>query len=178
MEEKKELGIPFLQADDGIKPAGGGFGEPDFTAAMALGRVLGENGVAMRTGAAFAEAFAELGFKGGGDGVFKTLGLFVDFVPSHAEDLAQHAFDEMVADSGMVGGLPAQNGETDDAVIANLDIAVALEPLERHGHGRRGNLKPVGEHGGDDLMALGFGFKDGFEVVLFGDVDGVFHKSF
>ena len=56
-----------------------------------------------------------------------------------------------------------------------LDVAVALQALERHGHGRRRNLKPMGQHGGNHLTPFGLGFEDGFQVIFFRSVDGVFH---
>jgi len=107
--------------------------------------------------------------------VLEALGFLVDFVPLHAEDFAEHALDEVVAQGGAVGGFAAGLGEAHDAVFTDGDEAVALEALEGHGHGRRGNFKPVREHGGNYLMALGFSFEDGLEVILFGYVDGVFH---
>ena len=96
-------------------------------------------------------------------------------VALHSEDFAQHALDEMVAQRRAVSHFAACRGQANDAVIAHLDAAVALEPLDRHGDGRRGNLKPVREHGRDHLTAFGLGLKNGLEVVLFRNVDCVFH---
>ena len=59
----------------------------------------------MRASAAFAKALPQLGFKSRRNRVFETFRLFMDLVPFHAEDFAEHAFDEMVAKGGPVGGL-------------------------------------------------------------------------
>ena len=91
----------------------------------------------MRTGSAFAQFLFELGLEGRRDGVLQPLGLLVDLVPLHAEDLAEHALDEVMAERGAIGGFAARGRETHNAVCAHLDKAVALEPLEGHGDGRR-----------------------------------------
>ena len=109
--------------------------------------------------------------------MLQPLGLFVNLVPLHAEDFAQHALDQVVANGGMVGVLAPRRGEAHNAVLAHFDVAVALQALERHGDGRRRDLKPVGQHGRNHLTALGFGLQNGLEVVLLRDVDRVFHRG-
>jgi hypothetical protein len=108
--------------------------------------------------------------------VFEALGLGVDFVPLHTEDFGQHAFDQVMPERGAIGGLFAAGGQADDAVRLHFHKAVAFEAFESHGYGGGGNGEPVGERGGDDVVAFGFGFEDGFEVVLFGDGDGFGHR--
>ena len=75
----------------------------------------------------------------------------------------------------LVGSLAAGGSQANDAVRAHFHVAVALKPLEGHGDCRRGDLKPVGQRGRNHLVALGLGLQDGLEVVLFRNVDGVFH---
>ena len=48
-----------------------------------------------------------------------------------------------------------------------LDVAIALQALQRHGHGRRRNLKPMGQHGGNHVTPFGLGLEDGFQVISF-----------
>jgi dienelactone hydrolase len=175
MQEPEQLGIAFVQAHDGIVFAFGGLGEGQFAPLFPRGGLLGEHGIAVGAGATFAQLFAQLGFKCGRHGVLEALGLFVDLVPFHAEDFAEHAFDQVVAERGPVGCFAARGGEADDAVLANLDEAIAFEPFHGHGDGRRGDLEPVREGCGYDRVALGLGLKNGLQVVLFRYVESVFH---
>jgi hypothetical protein len=131
----------------------------------------------VRAGAAFAELLSELGLEGRRDGVLEPLGFFVNLVPLHAEDLAQHALDEVMAQGGAIGGFAALLGQAYDAVGAHQDEAIALEALEGHGHGRRRDFKPMRERGRNHLEAFGVGLKNGLQVVFLRDVDGVFHGA-
>ena len=175
VEECEELGVAFLEAGDGVALALGRLRELELALALALGGTDGEHGVAVRAGAALAELFPELGLEGRRDRVLQALRLLVNLVPLHAEDLAQHALDEVMAQGGVIGGFAALPGEAHDAVGAHLDEAVALEALEGHGHGRRRDLKPVRKRGGNHLEALGVGLENGLQVVFLRNVDGVFH---
>src|SRR6266481_5182707 len=51
--------------------------------------------------------------------------------------------------------------------------AVFLEAAQRHGHRGGGDVQPMRQRRRNDTLALGFGFKDGFEVILFGYGDHV-----
>ncbi len=56
-----------------------------------------------------------------------------------------------------------------------FDAAIALEPLDRHGDGPARDLEPVREHRRNYLATLGLGLKNGLEVILFRNVNCVFH---
>ncbi len=109
--------------------------------------------------------------------MLQALRLLVNLVPLHAEDLAEHALDEVMTQGRAIGRLAPHRGEPHDAVCAHLYEAVALQPLERHGHGRRRDLKPVRERGGNYLPALRLRLEDGLQVVFLRNVDGVFHRG-
>ena len=74
----------------------------------------------MGTGAALAQFLAQLGFKCRRDRVLQPLRLFVNLVPLHAEDLAQHALDKVVAQRGVKSRFAAGLGEPHNAVVAHL----------------------------------------------------------
>src|SRR6185437_490760 len=101
----------------------------------------------------------------------------MNFVPVHAEDLTEHALNEVMAQGGAVSGFAAGGREADDAVRVHVDEAITFEALERHGDGGGRDLKPVSEDCGNYLAAFGLGFEDGLEVVLLGYVDGVLHSE-
>ena len=103
--------------------------------------------------------------------MFQLLGLVVDFPPFHAEKLGEHAFDEMVAQSEFAGDLAAGCGKADVAVGLDTDQAIFFQAADRHGDGGGGDFQPVGETGGDDGLTFALGFKDGLEIVFFGDGD-------
>jgi len=83
----------------------------------------------------------------------------------------------VMAKGGAIGGFFAAAGEADDAVGFDVHEAVTFEALEGHGDGGGGDGEPMSQCGRDDVVAFGFGFEDGFEVVLFGDGDGFGHFS-
>ena len=67
--------------------------------------ILGQHGIPMRTRPAFAQLLSQFGFESRRNGVLQPLGFFVNLVPLHPEDLAQHALDEVMAQCRAVGGL-------------------------------------------------------------------------
>src|ERR1019366_9576696 len=73
--------------------------------------------------------------------------------------------------------LASRRGQPHNPVRAHHDVAVALQPLHRHGHRRRRNLKPMRQQRRNHLAPLGLSLQDGLQVVLFRNVDRVFHRG-
>jgi hypothetical protein len=175
VKEFEEAGVSFVEACDDVVGVLGGFGEGDEAPAFDLRGGLGEDLVAVRAVALFAEFFDEFGFEGGRDGVFEPLGFGVDLMPLHAEHLGEHAFDEMMTEGGAVGGLSTFGGEFEGAFAASFDVAVFAEAFYGFGDGGCGDLQPLGQQSGDDGVAFALGFNDCLEVVFFRDCDFLRH---
>ncbi len=105
--------------------------------------------------------------------MFEALGLIVNAVPLHAEDLAEHALDEVMALGEFAGDLATGGSEADAAIGVDAHETIFLEAAQGHGDCGRRDFEPVGERGGDDGFAFAFGLENGLEVILFGDGDHV-----
>lgn len=162
--------VAFINAADNVVLARFGGREQDQPAAGTRRGALGGHEVAVRAASAASDPGDQFGFEVGGDGMFEALGFVVNLPPFHAEDLVEHALDEVMADHGTARDFTAFGGEL-HATVLYADEAVALEPAERHGDGGRRHGEPVRERGGDDLLAFALGFEHGLEVVLLGDGD-------
>src|ERR1700734_3267005 len=97
MEEGQQLRIPLVQANYDVLFSRDRLTERQFAPAFPLRRGGGQDSVPVWAGAGFAELLFEFGFKGGRDGMFKTFGLLVNFVPFHSENFTEHSFDEVMA---------------------------------------------------------------------------------
>jgi hypothetical protein len=172
-EELEQAAVAFVDSADGVGGGGWGVGEQQKAAMAAAGRTFHLAQIAVRTDSAFAQLGEELGFKVGGDGVLEALGFIVDLPPFHAEEFAQHAFNEMVTECEFAGDLAAGGGETDVAIRLDADECVLFKAAYSHGDGGGGDFQPVGEARGDNGFAFTLGFENGFEIVFFGDGDHV-----
>jgi hypothetical protein len=103
--------------------------------------------------------------------VLQLFGFVVDFVPLHAENFGEHAFDQVMALEDAVGDFAALLFERDFARGADVNESVALQAADGHGDGGSGDFEPAGQGRGDDGLTFGFGLGDGLQVVLFGDGD-------
>ena len=92
----------------------------------------------MRAGAGFSKFFDELGFKGRRTAC-PGARAYRGSVSLHAEDLRQHALDEVMPQRGPVGGLPAFGGKAHNSIGFDVDVSIALETFERHGDSGRRN---------------------------------------
>lgn len=99
--------------------------------------------------------------------MLQPLGFVVDLVPRHAEDLGEHPLDQMMANDGALGDLPALRRKPNMTVALEEDEAILGEALQGKGHGRPGHSQPVREGGRDDSLPLSLSFGDRFQVVLF-----------
>src|ERR1035441_4388718 len=63
--------------------------------------------IAMRTRPPAPQFAREQGFEVAGDGMFQALRFVMHFVPLHAEDLVQHAFDQVMPYGQSPGDLPS-----------------------------------------------------------------------
>lgn len=135
----------------------------------ATGGALHLTHIAMRADSSFAKFGEEFGFEVGRDGVLEAFGFVVDLPPFHAEELGEHAFDEVVAQRELAGDLAAGGGETKVAIGLNADQSILLQTANSHSDGGSGDLQPVSESRGDDGFTFTFGFEDSFEVVFLGD---------
>ena len=133
----------------------------------------------MRTWAIGAEAFGEKPLEFGGHRVLELLGLVVDLVPFHTEQLGKHAFDEVMAVEQAVGNAAAFLEQGDVAVFIHLNASVAFQPPQGHGDGRWGHGQPAGERGGDYGLAFRLSFGDRFQIIFFGNryCQGVVYDS-
>lgn len=170
-EEFEQLTIALIDAADEVILARFGLREEQEAAMAATGGAFHLAEIAVRADAILAELGEELGFEIGRDGVLEALGLVVHLPPFHAEKLRQHAFDKVMTEGEFAGDFATCGGEANVAIGEDADEAVFLETAEGHGHGGGGNFEPIGEAGGDDGFAFGFGLEDGLEVILFGDSD-------
>ena len=101
--------------------------------------------------------------------MLQTLGLVVHLVPFHAENLGEHALDQVMAKSELARDLAARCSQADVAVSLHANQAVSFQAPQCHGDGRGRNRKPVGQRGGDDALAFAFSFQDRLQIVFFGD---------
>jgi hypothetical protein len=170
-EELEQAAVAFVDSTDGVSGRGWGIGEEQEAAMAAAGGTFHLAQIAVRTDSAFAQLGEEFGFEVGGDGVLEALGFIVDLPPFHAEEFAQHAFNEMVAEGELAGDLAAGGGETDVAIALDADECVLFKAAHGHGDGGGGDFQPVSETRRDNGFAFTLGFEDRFEIVFFGDGD-------
>jgi hypothetical protein len=62
--------------------------------------------------------------------MFQTLGLVVNLIPFHTEDLGQHSLDQVMPKDGALGSLLTCRRELNAAVAPNNDQTVFLQPLQ------------------------------------------------
>ena len=86
--------------------------------------------------------------------MFQLLGFIVNLEPLHAENLGEHAFDQMVTFQQPFGNQATRLSQGDPPLAANPDQAIPLQALDCGGNSRRGDQKPPGECGGNDDFAL------------------------
>jgi len=171
VEELEETCVAFVKARDNDGRTSAGFGEWKQAAALELRGSFGEDAISVRTFTFLAEALDELGFKGGRDDVLEAFGFGVNLVPLHAEDLGEHALNEVVAECGAVRGFASLGCELERAVGRRVYVAVFAKAAESLCDRGRRDAEPLGEEGRDDGVAFALGLEDGLEVVLFGDGD-------
>lgn len=123
--------------------------------------------VAMGAGIAGAKLFNQFLLEGGGDCVFQAFSLFVYGKPRHAEYLRKHSLDQVMAENGAQGNLPALVGKHNRAVLGDPQQAVFTQALERCSYGRTGDPEALGKSGRDGGLPLSFGPHDGFQVIFF-----------
>lgn len=175
MQKAQEFRVALKEAADGAMGAFGRVGQRDQAPVAALVRRLRQDEIAVGAGSLFAQLFDQQSFESGGDGVLEALGLVVDLVPGHAEDLREHALDEVVAEGGAVGGFASGGGEAEDAVVVDFDKSIAAKAAKGHGDSRRRDGEPVGEGGRDHGASLALGFENRLEVVFLRNGDGRLH---
>ena len=168
IEILQQFAVALEEADDHQALTGECLFERLEAALAARRRRIHTHDIAVRAGVRGAETFHQFALEVGGDGVLQLFGLLVNLVPFQAEDLGEHALDEMVAIEQAAGDLAAGRGEGDLALGGNADERVALQPLNGHGYGRRGHVQPSRQGDGFDGFAFRFGLGDGLEVVLLG----------
>ena len=144
---------------------------------LPLGRALRKHRIAVRTGPALAQFFPQFALEGRRNRVLQPLRLFVNLVPLHAEDLAQHALDQVVPQRRPVSRLSSRRRQAHNPVRAHLHKTIPLQPLQRHGHRGGRNLKPVRQHRRNHLVPLGLSLQNGLQVILFRYVNRVFHRG-
>ena len=97
----------------------------------------GDDRVAVRAGLGVADRREHALLEHRRHRVLEALGLLVDLVPGHAQDVGEEALDQAVAAHDALGVLGAAVGERDRAVGAAGDVAVALEAADHLVDGRR-----------------------------------------
>ncbi len=125
---------------------------------------------------------ARLGVADGGEhallehgrhGVLEALGLLVDLVPGHAEDVGEEALDQAVPAHDPLGVLGAAGGERDRAVGAARDVAVELEAADHLVDGGRRELHGAGDVGAGHGQAGLLQPEEDLQVLLLGDGGGL-----
>ncbi len=170
-KELEQAAVALVDSADGISSAGRSVGEKGEAAMAATGGAFHFTEIPVRADAIFAELGEKFGFKVRRNGVLEALGFVVNLPPLHSEEFREHTLDQVMAE-GELAGDPASGGcEADVPVGEDADEAVLFKAAEGHGDGGSGDLKPIGESGGDNGFAFGLSLEDGFEVVLFGHGD-------
>src|SRR5271168_5205586 len=95
-QEFKQMPVAFVDAADHVILSRLRLGEQEQTAMPPAAGALHLAEVAVRAGAAASELGQQLGFEVWRDSMLQALRLIVHLVPLHAENLGQHALDEMV----------------------------------------------------------------------------------
>lgn len=170
-EKFEEMTVALVDAADGVGLAGFGVGEQDESAAAAAGWTLQFAQIAVWTRLSASQFGHEPGFEVRRDGVFEAFRLVVHLVPGHIKDFAEHAFDQVVALGELAGDLFSGCRQANTAVIVDADESIFFQAADGHGDGRRGDVEPMGERGGDDGFSLAFGLEDRLEIIFFGDGD-------
>src|SRR5271165_84796 len=101
----------------------------------------------MRASGLVSQPFHQLFLECWRNRVLKPLGFVMDFVPLHAENLGQHAFDEVVADDGAFGDFAALRREPNVTVAPDRYKAILRQSLQGKCNGRSGDGEPMGEGG-------------------------------
>ena len=171
VEEFQELAVALEYAGHGKAFFGEGLVErlPAVPAAGPWG--IQADDVAVGASAVASKLFGEFAFEIGGNGVLEVFGFVMDLVPLESEDFGEHTLDEMMAVEDAVGDGASGGREGDLAASGLADELIALEAADGHGNRRSGDFEPAGESYGLDDFAFGFGFGDGFEVILLRDGD-------
>jgi hypothetical protein len=102
--------------------------------------------------------------------MFETLCFVVNFEPFHAENLEEHALDQVMTKNGSLRDL-LSFGRQLNAAARNGDQAISSQSLEGSGYCRWCHGKPMGKERGDHGLAFRLSLRNGLEVVLFGNRD-------
>src|ERR1039458_9095643 len=96
------------------------------------------------------------------NGMLETLCFVVNFNPSHAENLGEHALDQVMAKNGSLRDLPSFGSQLNAAAL-NDDQAIFSQSFKGSGYCRRRHGKPMGKERGDHGLAFRLGLCNGLE---------------
>ena len=102
--------------------------------------------------------------------MLQALGFLVNVNPFHAENLEEHALDQVMAKNGSLGDLASFGGQLNAALLQG-DQSVSSQPLEGRGDRRWRYAKPMGQERGDHRLPFRLSLGNGLEIVLFGNGD-------
>ena len=103
--------------------------------------------------------------------MLQSFGFVMHLVPLHAEDLVQHALDQVMAHRELPRDLSSFGRQLHPAILADRNQSVALQPAQRHGYRRGGHREPVCQTRRNHLLAFTFSLQNGLEIVFFGNCD-------
>jgi hypothetical protein len=118
-----------------------------------------------------AEFIAKTALKILGNSVLQLFGLVVDFVPLHAENLGEHALDQVMAVKQTSCNRTTFAGETDFTFGGNANQVISFQALDCHRHGGRRDIQPSRQRSRNNGFTFRFRFGNRLEIVLFRDGD-------
>ena len=168
--------VAFEDADhDGIR-LGRRFIERTQTPIAAILRRVALHAIAVRARLAGAQLFEQSPLEIGRDGVLQLLGFVVDLVPLHAENLGEHALDQMMPVQQPVGDIAARPASV--KVVPSRPARISASRFRRLMAMVTAGAETFSQRArvaGDYRLAFALGLRNGLEVILLGYGD--FHAK-
>ena len=102
--------------------------------------------------------------------MLETLCLLVNFNPFHAENLGEHALDQVMPKNGSLRDFSSFGSQLNAASLQG-DQTVSSQPLESRGDRRRCTESQCASSAGITALAFRLRLGNGLEIVLFGNGD-------